>query len=196
MREDVKRRDVEDEILVGEQVDEAQPPAVQRFAGALESSGHLRVGEIDGLGGRTAMREQHAGLLEALTDGRDPKSQAARRPSEQAARVGVGTAGRAGFDFGEPIVGIDRTTREDVGTADEVGVEAPAQHEHVQVGSVTHQHHGGRVPCRHHGTVTAIHCDACDLLDAPQDLMHQLYVLPARIRLGPENNPAGRTLTS
>ena len=61
--------------------------------------------------------QQHAGLLEALADGRHPERQAAGVDAQPARGLGVGAAVAERLEVGVAVVGVDRAAGEHVGAA-------------------------------------------------------------------------------
>ena len=86
-------------------------------------------------------RQQHPGLLERLADRRDPDAQRTGGAEHAVGGGGVDSVAAA-HKLRIGVLGVDRATREDVGAGHEHRSRVPPQHEHVQVGTVSHEHHG------------------------------------------------------
>jgi hypothetical protein len=151
--------DGEAQALVGADLGEAPLARVDRLAVGGPPLDADRVVEVDDAA-VGVVGEQDAGLLEALADGGHPEGQAPAGDAEPPRRVGVGAALADRFEVGRPVVRVDRAAREDVGPADEVGLEVAPQHEDLDAGlgsgtgrTVAEQQDGGGVTqlhrCRH-----------------------------------------------
>jgi hypothetical protein len=81
----VQRRHVEHEVLVGEEVDEAQIAPVQGVTRPLEARRVVEAGEIERRRLVAAARQEDAGLLEGLAYRGDPEPEPPVGAPEQAA---------------------------------------------------------------------------------------------------------------
>src|SRR5262249_36559502 len=100
-------------------------------------------------GGRRS-GEEDPRLLEGLADGGDPEPDPARVQAELHARGRVVRPTAAVEQVGRPVAGVDGAAGKDVGAAHELGGECASEHEDLERGGVTDEHHGGGLSRGHH----------------------------------------------
>ena len=137
--------------LLGEHVEEAPRPRVHRPAVRDEPGDEVGVVGVERLAilGR---REQEPRLFEQLARARHPVREAARVEAEDRRGGGVVESCAALRGAVGRVLGVDGAAGEDVGTADEVAVEVPQEHQHLEatLGTVARDDdgRGGAWRCR------------------------------------------------
>ena len=135
---------VEEQLLVADEVEERTVPTGDRVPRLLEAVGPGGVGEVDSQAGDRRPRQQHTSFLERLAHGGDPKAEPAGGKAECRTRARIVASVAASEKLGVPVPGIDGAAREHVGAAHEDRLEVAPQHEDLEVGIVTDEHHGGK----------------------------------------------------